>query len=360
MRISVEPVAGEELWSELGRSRDRSVFCTPGWLSFLEASQGAQPVHLRVLADGQPIGGFTGAIVRRGPVRMLGSPLPGWTTSYMGTVLDHEQLSSVGLDATSARTGAIGAVRRWAHTRLGCVHLEVLDRQLAVGTTLPRGLTSTTFHSFERLLEADDALLGSMTTNGRRNIRRADQRGVQVEVVPPDAVEGFASEYYEMALETFGRRSVAPTYPRQRVEQLIHHLHPTGHLLLLRVRTAEGDLAATALVAGLPGAGAVFLMGAATQQHLEVRPNDAAMWAAMRWWRDRGAITFDFGGGGEYKRKFGPRAVESLWIRSALPGTETVRALLRRSVKRDQRRRHVARSAGRVPRSSPYTGRSAP
>lgn len=29
------------------------------------------------------------------------------------------------------------------------------------------------------------------------------------------------------------------------------------------------------------------------------------MWAAMRWWRDRGATCFDLGGGGPYKEKFG-------------------------------------------------------
>jgi CelD/BcsL family acetyltransferase involved in cellulose biosynthesis len=38
-----------------------------------------------------------------------------------------------------------------------------------------------------------------------------------------------------------------------------------------------------------------------------MRPNEAIFWHAIRTMRERGVPLLDMGGGGEYKRKYGPR-----------------------------------------------------
>lgn len=319
-------------WDRLDVLPGRSVFCTRPWLEFLGESQQAIPVVARVLLDDRPVGWFSGAILRRLGLRVLGSPLPGWTTSYMGFDWDEPVRAGV-------RSAALAALRRWAFGPMRCVHLEVMDQEIGPTDELPPRMTADVFHSYRLDLADDASMLAGMRPMARRNIRRADARGVRVEEVPIGSADGFAEEYYAQALQSFAVRDTAPSYGAERIRSLVRHLHPSGHLVLLRARAEDGRCAATGIFAGLPGGTAVFLMGAADRELLGVRPNEAVMWSAMRIWRDRGAVTFDFGGGGIYKEKFGCRPVETAWVRSsALPGAEHARSAVRSRAARSRRR----------------------
>jgi len=63
---------------------------------------------------------------------------------------------------------------------------------------------------------------------------------------------------------------------------------------------------------------------------LQSRPNEAIFWAAIQYWRERGMAYLDLGGGGAYKRKYGPREVRVPHLRaSRFPGLSALRALAR-------------------------------
>jgi lipid II:glycine glycyltransferase (peptidoglycan interpeptide bridge formation enzyme) len=51
---------------------------------------------------------------------------------------------------------------------------------------------------------------------------------------------------------------------------------------------------------------AYFWGGASWRQHQHYRPNEAIFWYAMRYWKHHGMKSLDMGGGGDYKRKYGP------------------------------------------------------
>lgn len=330
-RLRLERVALPEVpWSELDRRPDRTVFQTLPWLDFLNESQQVDPVVARVVLGGEQVGWFTGALLRRAAIKILGSPMRGWTTSYMGFNLD---------DALPAGM-LLGALRRFAFSDLGCVHLEVMDRSLPSTIEAPRGFYVGQLSGYERRIDTDEEhLLGGMTKNGRRDVRRALRNGVVVEEVDPTIDSDFASEYYEQVTESFAKRSLAPTYPLERVEAMIRHLHPSGNLVLLRSRLPDGKLAATGVFPGLAGAGAVFWMGASHREHQALLPNEALMWHALRTWRDRGAVTFDFGGGGRYKSKYGGQGISVPWFRcSRFAILEKGRGVAQRTVRLAQKR----------------------
>jgi CelD/BcsL family acetyltransferase involved in cellulose biosynthesis len=310
-------------WAELDRRGNRSVFCSRAWLEYLSAEMAVRPVVARVLVDDRPRGWFTGAIARHGGVRLLGAPLPGWGTSYMGVDWDDpadDVLSPV----------AVAALRRWATFRLRCAHVEVMVRSDPRHFPTPPGTTPGIFHSYQCDLSDDAAMLSAMSTNARRNLRRAERRGVRVEAVSGDASREFVETCHRQLVQAFARRGTRPSAGVQRLYRMVEAVHPSGQLLLLRALDATGRTAATSISVGKEGGTAVFLMGAGEPSLLGDRPNDAVMWAAMRTWRDRGATRFDFGGGGTYKEKFGAQPVNSVWLRSSiLPGTEPVRAWLR-------------------------------
>lgn len=334
-RVDLERVASPAVpWAELDRRPDRTVFQTRPWLDFLVESQDAEPVVARVHRDGESIGWFTGAIVRRGGIKVLGSPMRGWTTSYMG----------FNVDVDVAQLDLLDGLRRFAFSGLGCVHLEVMDRSFDASMPTPSRFHAGRLSGYERRIDVDDdALMAGMTKNGRRDVRRSVRNGIVVEHVDPDDDPGFAQEYYEQVCESFAKRSLVPTYPLERVQSMIRHLHPTGRLLLLRSRLPDGRPAATGVFPGLPGAGAVFWMGASHREHQALLPNEALMWDALRTWRDRGAVTFDFGGGGQYKAKYGGDPLVVPWLRTSRVGAmEHGRTLAQRAVRQAQVR------AGRV------------
>lgn len=305
-------------WSELDRRPDRTIYQSRAWLDFLVETQSAEPVVARVLNRGRCAGWFTGAIVRRAGLRLLGSPLRGWTTSGMGFTLD------TGIN----RTEALTALPAFAFGALGCVHLEFADRALLADTQVPPGFTIDHLRSYELALVDDDALLAGMKPHGRRDVRRAQRNGIVVEEIDPHHPGDFATTYHAQVSEAFAKRSRRPTYPLARVEAMIRHLGPTGNLLLLRALLPSGEVAATGIFPGLTEGTAEFWMGASWRAHQALLPNEALMWAALQTWRDRGAVRFNFGGGGRYKAKYGGDPHSMPWVRrSRFPGMERARSI---------------------------------
>jgi CelD/BcsL family acetyltransferase involved in cellulose biosynthesis len=298
----------------------------------------------RVVLDDEPVGWFTAATVTLGGIRVLGSPLPGWGTSYMGFDWDDvadERLTPV----------ALAAARRWSVANR-CAHLEVIVRTDPDDLTVPPGCTVEPFHSYRLDLVDDDTMFADLSTNARRNVRRAERRGVAIEQVDPLGPEAAPAieACYGHLLAAFGRRGTRPSFGADRLHQLVRTVGPSGQLLLLRARDPRGRTAATSLSVGRPGGTAVFLTGAGDPDLLDLRPNDAIMWAAMRTWRDRGAVDFDLGGGGTYKAKFGARPTRSSRVVApAVPGAVAVRGLARTAESRLRRRQ------GSKPATATYT-----
>lgn len=73
-RVTIDPV---EWGKTLGTFSDANVFQTPAWLAFLAETQNAEPV-LAALKDGnETVGYFTGLIIKKFGMKILGSPFRG-------------------------------------------------------------------------------------------------------------------------------------------------------------------------------------------------------------------------------------------------------------------------------------------
>ena len=279
-------------WQELDGFPDRNVYQTREWLEFTAGTQDAEPVVAALRRSGETVGFFTGLIVKRYGIRILGSPFRGWTTAYMG----------FNLRDGSLRRAAAEALLPFAFGPLRCMHLELRDRQLAIDDVEGLGFDHSPKTIFEvDLRSSEDEMLNRMTSACRRCIRKAEKVGVTIEEAHD--LE-FADEYYAQLRDVFAKQSLVPPYGADRVTELIRHLHPTGRLLLLRARDPEGKCIATGIFPAMNKA-VYFWGGASWHQHQILRPNEAVMWYAMRYWKAQGIESFDLGGGAEYKRKYG-------------------------------------------------------
>jgi CelD/BcsL family acetyltransferase involved in cellulose biosynthesis len=156
---------------------DADVYHGVEWLEFLRASQAAEPVVATVRANGRPIGHFVGAIVRRLGVRILGSPLRGWTTPSMGFLLEP------GAD----RRAAAEALRTFAFRELGCLHVELADRHLTPADMAGAGFELELDPTFRLdLRPSEEELLSGIRRTSRQEIRKALRAGVRAELATDD------------------------------------------------------------------------------------------------------------------------------------------------------------------------------
>lgn len=301
-------------WGRMDSMADRVVFQTREWVDFVAKTQNAESVLAVVRDRGVDVGYFTGLIVKRFGVRILGSPFPGWTTDYLG----------FNLVAGVSRSDAAEALPRFAFGPLRCLHVELCDRYLTRedldGT---RYETDTSKRTFVVDLAGDESdVFARMTSACRRAVRKSVKVGVRVEVAHGPS---FADEYYAQLKEVFARQSLVPTYGVEHVRELIRHLEKTGRLLLLRAVAPDGRRIATGIFLAFNGV-AYFWGGASVREQQILRPNEAVFWSAMRWAREMGCSTLDMGGGGEYKTRYGARELRVPRFRcSRLPGLASLR-----------------------------------
>lgn len=293
---------------------DRNVYQTPAFLAFLKDTQGGEIVTAAVRDGTSTVGYFSGLLLRKLGLRLLGSPLPGWTTIYMGFNLLPEV----------PRWLALQALERFAFRDLGCQHFEVVDRHATTDDGVRVGLEQRLFSTYcTDLTKPEQQLFDELDPSYRRCIRKANRCGVVVEESVPD--DAFAVEFYEQVTDVFRTKGLVPMYPGDWVPKFIHYLYPTGYVALLRARTAEGKCMASCISYGINGF--AQLWGTASfREYQQLRPNQAMHWHAMRYWRDRGFRCFDWGGDGDYKKQYASQKISvNRFCKSSIPLLSTLR-----------------------------------
>lgn len=292
-------------WNYLDSFYDRTVFQTRTWLQFLEVAQNARPIIAALYNKNDIVGFFTGCIVRKFGVPILGSPFPGWTTSYMGFNLKHGV----------CRKEALQALTDFAFKELKCLHLELMDKHLNGYDALSLGFSVHEFKNYQiDLSKSEDELFSNMKKSCRWSIRKSIKNGVVIEEADGS---DFVDDYYSQLKDVFAKQKLVPTYRADRVRNLIKFLHPTGMLLLLRARDLDGKCIATGIFPGFNDT-ACFWGGASWRPYQSLLPNEPLQWYAMRFWKARGMRKYDMGGGlSSYKAKFGGKKISVPWIRKS-------------------------------------------
>jgi hypothetical protein len=299
MTLAVHRLPVTEInWSQIDSFNDRNVFQTREWIEFIASTLGAEPVICALKDGNATVGYFTGLITRRYGIPILGSPMRGWSTWYMGFNL----LEGV------PRSEALRALVPYAFNSLDCWHVEVGDRNLSLDDVRGLGVPYTQLRRVEvDLRREEDEIWAGMTSACRRCIRKAEKSGVTIEEASD--LE-FADDYFAQLRDVFARQSMVPPYDAGRVRALIRTLHPSGRLLLVRARDLDGNSIATGIFPAM-NRSMYFWGGASWSQYQHLRPNEPIMWYALRYWKARGVEACDLGGvvGFDYKRKYGTQEV---------------------------------------------------
>jgi len=279
-------------WALLDSFADRTFCQRKDWIDFVCETQSGDPVIARLEDRGELKGFFSGVIVSKMGLRIMGSPFPGWTTPYMG----------FNLCEGVSRADALSVLAPFVFTELHCHHLEISDPYLSGSDLLHNGIQLSSRRALVSDLSlSEEQLFARMSGPVRTAIRKAQKSGVTIEEAQP---AGFAQEHYTQLLDVFAKQNLQPTYGQDRVEALIRHLYGSGNLLLLRAKDIDGRSIATGIFPGFNQM-SYFWANASLRPYQHLRPNEAMHWYVMRYWKRRGVRWYHWSPFSEYKRKYG-------------------------------------------------------
>lgn len=167
-------------------------------------------------------------------------------------------------------------------------HLEV--RGEVTGTTWASHQVAVIHsHPLSRDL---DAVLAGFTSNGRRNVRKAQRSGVKIR-----HAQGWkdVEQFYALHVRTRLRQGV-PVQPRRYFRLLSESMIEKGHGALLLADYAGEAIAGAVFLIG--GHTVTYKYGASDPGHWGLYPNNLLMWHAMEWGAARGCTRFDWGRSG--------------------------------------------------------------
>ncbi len=140
------------------------------------------------------------------------------------------------------------------------------------------------------LTPPEETLLAQMKEKWRYNVRLAARRGVTIRVA--ETADDVRAWYH--LLQTTGERDQFGVHSCNYYLDAWHIFVPRNEVRLL-LAEHDGQLLAGIFV-GLFARQAIYLYGASGNEQRQLMPNHLLQWEAIRWARQRGALSYDFWG----------------------------------------------------------------
>lgn len=320
----------------LDRAEHATVYHRSGWLQTLQADFGVRIRRLVWDIDATPAALWPIGLTRKGPLRIGGSPLPGWNTAYLGPVFMPHAPDKVGMVARMVRATPIRSPAFLA--------TRVMDPDLDLSA---QGFRKTRdFETYEIDLRRDEKdLWDSLKGPCRTRIRKGEKNGLTVRTETDGA---YLDEFWRMAVDVFAKSNQRPPYSRRFLELLELNLRPADELLVTSAMH-QGRRIAT-LIIPRDRSAAMYFAGGSLAETLELAPNNLLHWRTMMACKQLGVARYDFisnrGLPGRFKSTFSPHERVSCrhW---EYAGNAVIRSLRDRYEQRARSRRKAAREPPR-------------
>lgn len=294
-------------WDDLvGRFENCEFAQKQAWIRSLEASGLGRPLYLVFESGGRVVGCISGLLVRKGPLRIFGSPLPGWQSAAMGPAFDPGAVSTREI---------MPLLVDHLEVHHGVHHMELISGALDEEAMRAYGFRGAPVMTFRCPLYRDEAAqMKALKDSARRNIRRAARLGI---VVRLEDDERFVDEHYDQVKEVFRRGGNTVPFAKRRALSYFRHMKASGALVAVAAYLPDDTCIATGMFA-IDGKELQLWTWTHRTQHRWYRPTELMTWTVMRHAAARGCETFDLMGRGDFKTRFGASLDGSKvrWVRS--------------------------------------------
>jgi len=303
--MKLEPFSGigDKEWDNaIAPWQGHMIYHQTAWLKFIADHQpGLQLVRHRLIQDNMTRGYFAGFIEKKGPFLMLGSPLYGWITDFMGPISDED----LDVEAFLRSLESWCRKKRIQFLQIGHPFLpeEIMCRAGYVVNKM----------SFYRipLSSSENAMWQHITGKCRNRIRKGQKNGLRVEKCDDISI---VEEYYAQHTDVFANQGLPPKYPIKTVHSLVHNLMAADMILALRI-LHKGESVATGLFPH--DKQHIYSFGIASWVKCRnLCPNELLYWSVMQWGGTHGLQSFSIGdkyrqapSGGVFKEKFNSEVI---------------------------------------------------
>jgi len=228
---------------------------------------------------------------------------------YRGLAVAYVPRGPVFSGAAAADHALVNAIVRLARSRRAAfVRFEpdVLEGD-AAADSLPASLRDAGFRPSDRTLQprssirldltpTEDQLMAAFSKGHRADVRRAERDGVEIRVGAPEAD---ADVLHQMLVATNQRKSFgfhSAAYYRRL-------LHAFGDAARLQVAEIDGVPIGASLILAW-GRHGTYLAAGSNAAGLEHRAAHLLQWHAIRWAKERGAVTWDLWGIADARGRF--------------------------------------------------------
>jgi CelD/BcsL family acetyltransferase involved in cellulose biosynthesis len=328
--VTVRPATADE-WRDWDRLVARFPNCRivhqRAWIEWLEACHHGTPLCLVIERGGHVVGASPGLVTRLGPLRLYGSPLPGWQTPSMGPVFDPQRVETREL---------IPALLTFLESRRGIHHVELLSANLDEQAMQNWGFRPESVPTYRAALYPNDEkrTYSGLKDSARRNIRRAAKLGLKVQL---EDKETFVAEHYAQLREVFVRGGNTVSFAEHHALEFFRRMRDAGALLAVSVLLPDGVSIATGLFT-VDGRELLLWSWAHRTAYRWFRPTELLTWTVMQRAMAQGCVTFDFMGLGDFKTKFGAELdlTKRRWVRSRYRWLTSARDLAERGYRWQQ------------------------
>jgi hypothetical protein len=295
LQYELVPLAPDAVarWDELiAPYESREMFHRRAWLDYLAASRGLGIRLWAIQSRGKAVGYFCGGVLRKGPFRILGSPLKGWGTNFLGPAVNSD------IDQNDFLAALDDLVERehfaMVEIENPLLRADLMERSGYVAVPQPTYVVALTQGCTEAMWRRVDL-------KSRQKVRKAKRADL---IVEETSDPGLADEFFDEFVEVLSRKDLFPPYDRNCPRLLFQHLSPQGLLIALRVSEPNGKTIATGLFPH--DEKTLYLWGAASRiNSWNYCPNDLLQWTAMETASQRGLTVYNMCGYGHFKSKFG-------------------------------------------------------
>lgn len=279
-------------WDELIKAFDsKTLFHESAWHDhILSIHKKSRMLYFSIIEKDKRVGYFCGLTVRKLSFNIMGSPLSGTGTNYMGPLVNIDVDQQKLIDSIDEMCKQ----EKIAYIEL-CNDILCRDFMENNGYLVSNGVT----HKVE-IAENIDAAFSNLKSTCRNRIRKGEKNNLQVEVSKDSSIVNF---FFDQYTEVYGKQGKTTPFGIKRVKSLYDCLHAANRLLSIQVKKKDCVIA-TGLFPF--DENAIYFWGAASWlKYQKFYPNELLHWEVIKFAvTNRIKIYNMCGGGSRFKNKF--------------------------------------------------------
>lgn len=293
------------------------------WLNAIRNGFGAEVFGLLTTSVGGEVIALAPIMsIRKGFLRLAGSPLRGMYTEFAGPLFARGACEMTKREVVASQHAYLKRMGA-AYIEWGVKGSDDSEAHDYMHSLRGQGYAHAPLSTFVvDVGRGPDKVWSGFESRARNMVRKAEKNGVVARAIAP--TEDDVANYYGMLTQTFRQQGKQPAHPLTFFQAACAHLVPAD---LLRFIVAEkgGQVVAGALFL-CHEERMVYLSGTSTEEGARLAANSLIQWVAMQRAAERGVVEYDLGGAGvhatidKFKASFGgkPRT-HHRWVYRSWP-----------------------------------------